>query len=340
MNRKLSLAFLATVLLASACVVRDRRNPPGDVTFSWTFYGYTCQQASDVASVRITIPGESLANGGVYPCTSNNYPGIVLHDFVAGTYSFTIEGLSNTGVQLYVASGTFVVNGNILVNVDLLPPGPNSSWSLLTWTFPAEQGITRPCEDRSIVHVDVQIDNGQVTRYRCVDGITNPGVRSAMVTPGTHTINLWAVDASNYVYYSLSSSLTTLQNSQAQSQYALLWAVGGTSLTWTLTNGATSPTCAQAGLTTMYVDFYNRQTGRYLFGTDNYLSWDRIDNFCANRTYVFWSFLPPGTYEVYMRAVGNGVSYASNFQSPRTVTVTAGQFPGEAQALNIPMFRE
>ncbi|HLL55742.1 MAG TPA: hypothetical protein VK447_19430 [Myxococcaceae bacterium] len=313
------------------------------MTFSWTFYGQTCQQAGNVASVRITIPGESLANGGVYPCASNGYPGIVLHDFVAGTYSFTIEGLSNTGVQLYVASGTFVVNGNILVNVDLVPPGPNSSWSLLTWTFPAEQGITRPCEDRGIAYVDVQIDGGPITRYNCVDGITNPGVRSAMVAPGTHTINLWAVDVYDYAYYSLSSSLTTLQNSQSQSQYALLWAVGGTSVTWSLTNGTTSPTCAQANLNTMYVTFRNTQTGKYLYGVYNdYTTWDRIENFCANHTYLYWSFLPPGQYQVYMRAVGGqGVStYASNFQNAPTVTITAGTFPGEAQALPITMYRE
>jgi hypothetical protein len=344
MNRKLSLAFLAIVLLASGCVVNgggNRRNY-GDVTFAWSFYGLTCAQAG-VTSVRISIPGESLENGGVYACTNNGYPGIVLHDFAPASYGFTIDGFEASGARSYTASGTFVVNGNILVNVDLTPLGQAPSWAYLKWSFPPEQGIVRPCEDRGIAYVDVQIDNGVVTRYNCTDGITNPGARSVLVPVGSHVINLWAVDNTNYLYYSATSTLTTSGNAQSQQEFTLGWAVGGTAFRWAFTNNTTAQTCAQSGTTTMYVTFRNPQTGQYLYGQpENHTTWDRIENICT-QSYLYWLYLPPGTYEVYMRAVGPGVSYASNFQSPYVVTITAGNFPGEAHAQAqqpVQLFRE
>ncbi len=77
MNARLWVAFLA-VMGSTGCIVvagsggtggggGSRR--PGDVTFTWSFAGKECNQASEVKSVKITIPGQSLENAGVYPCS-------------------------------------------------------------------------------------------------------------------------------------------------------------------------------------------------------------------------------------------------------------------------------
>src|SRR3954463_14084464 len=62
MNIKLAIPFLAVLAFAQGCIVVGPHGPnPGDVTFSWTFYGQSCA-AAGVASVHITIPGEALEN--------------------------------------------------------------------------------------------------------------------------------------------------------------------------------------------------------------------------------------------------------------------------------------
>src|SRR5262249_41568072 len=111
MNTKTVALFLSLASL-SACV---STNGPysGDIQFTWTFTTLTCSQVPQVASVFITIPGEVLQNNGVYPCLTNNYNGIVLHDFLPGDYGFTIQGLDARGNPLYAASGTFRIDATI-----------------------------------------------------------------------------------------------------------------------------------------------------------------------------------------------------------------------------------
>ena len=98
MNFKSLVAILA-LMTSTGCVIRGGGVPPpppaqpGDVTFSWSFAGRTCADVPNVKSVVVEIPGETLDNNGVFPCLANNYPGIVLHNFVGGTYSYTLTAV-------------------------------------------------------------------------------------------------------------------------------------------------------------------------------------------------------------------------------------------------------
>src|SRR5437868_8340473 len=123
MNTKLAIPFLAVLALAQGCIVHGPPGPSaGDVTFSWTFYGQSCS-AAGVANVHINIPGETLENGGVYPCVSNSYQGIVLHNFAGGSYTYTIEGLDTGGYTIYTGAGAFDIDGDAMEQVDLTPYG-------------------------------------------------------------------------------------------------------------------------------------------------------------------------------------------------------------------------
>jgi hypothetical protein len=121
MNKKTLVASLAvlSLVLGSACGGYDPR--PGDVTFLWSFYGLTCAEDPAIEWVQISIPGENLDNDGFYPCNVNGSDGIVLHDFYPGTYSFAIDAIDYDGYRSYTAGGTFTVDGDTLVRVDLTP---------------------------------------------------------------------------------------------------------------------------------------------------------------------------------------------------------------------------
>lgn len=87
----------------------------------WSFDGQSCAQESLVDSVHIVIPGESLDNDGVFPCSVRGVDGIVLHDFAPGRYSFSIDAIDYDGTLSYSGGGTFVVDGDTFVSVDLSP---------------------------------------------------------------------------------------------------------------------------------------------------------------------------------------------------------------------------
>src|SRR5262245_37779922 len=132
MNTKLAFPFLAVLLLAQGCIIGGGGRDPGDVTFSWDFYGQTCA-AAGVTSVHIGIPGEGLQNDGFYPCEAGGYPGIVLHDFRGGEYTYSIEGLDTLGNILYAGGGDFTIDGNVLEPVSLTAYGRPKSYALVSW---------------------------------------------------------------------------------------------------------------------------------------------------------------------------------------------------------------
>ena len=117
-NIATSLAVLS-LSLTSACVYTEPE--PGNVTFAWSFDGYSCDRDREIQEVHIRIPGESLENRGYYPCSANGYDGVTLYDFYPGTYDFDIEAIDYSGYVSYAASGHFTVDGDVLVRVDLYP---------------------------------------------------------------------------------------------------------------------------------------------------------------------------------------------------------------------------
>jgi len=319
MNTKTVALFLSLASL-SGCV---SSNGPysGDIQFTWTFTGLTCSQVPQVTSVAIDIPGEVLQNNGVYPCLTNNYPGIVLHDFVPGTYSFTIQGLNASGTVLYAASGSFYVDGSIPVSVDLQPTAAAPSYAYLTWSFPPLSGNPTPsCAQARIDVVDVTIDQGPPTRYACQDGQTQPGVVSVPMSIGTHTITLAASSAEvghGYPYYKLVSTLTT-RATPISAAYLLRWAVGGVAVQWSISLGDCTT------IPTIYVNFQD-SFGNLLYGPSG------NPQACTDGLFpggaILYDYLPPGSYFLTLQGLSTGGTLYTNAPPP-PVTITPSVFSG------------
>lgn len=348
MNGKLLTAFLVVAAMTQGCVIYSDRDGgggggantnipppvPGNVTVSWSFAGQTCSDIPQIKSLAITIPGEALQNDGLYPCTAAGYPGITLHDFAPGTYSFTIQALSYSNETMYTGSGTFVVNGDTRVNIDLTPVGGPTSYAYLTWRFPPNQSFNNPtCAQAGITTVEASIDGAPYTPLDCLDGQTSPGVMTPMMEPGMHSISLLAKSANDYVYYRFDGNLQTFNGSPVSGDYAMNWAVGGAALAWSITNGQVAQTCAQAGISNVGINFRDT-SGNLLYGVSG-------DTQPCNALSVTYSFLPPGTYQVFIWGTGsNQAFYTSNEAAPPTITVSAGVFPDGSNPLNVQVFRQ
>ena len=331
MNTKTLGIFLGLATL-SGCVVANQPYG-GNVQFTWSFSGLTCSQVPQISSVQVVIPGEQLQNNGVYSCLVANYPGIVLHDFRPGTYNFTIYGLDSTGAALYTGSGTFTVNGDVRVSIDLTPTGAPPSYAYLSWNFPSNSLSTNPnCAqagvDYAVDFVDVQID-GQVTRYNCVDGMATPGVRTPYLNPGSHQITLSAISQRlSYPLHRFAGTLTTYSGSPISANYGLQWAVGGVAVSWQLSNGAVVQTCGGAGIAVVYTNFQDAG-GNLLYAGAGDQQPCTAGYYSASISY---NYFPPGTYRLYFQGdPPDHVLYRSNFSNPPRVDVVAGQFANASQ---------
>lgn len=319
MNHRIlfSLIALSTV---SGCVVTDQGAYGGDVTFAWTFAGQQCAAVPQVSSVQIIIPGEIIQNNGVFPCLVSNYPGIILQNFAPGDYAYTIEGLSYVGDILYRADGTFTVNGNVSVQVDLLPVGAANSYAYLMWTFPPNGVSQTPnCDQAGIAYVDITIDHGQVQRANCSDGFTQPGFRTSNLPAGLHQIELLGRDVNNFPYYRYTGTLRTNSSSPVFASYGFNWNIGGASIAWQLINGGVIQSCTQANVSTVNVNFRN-DAGQLVYQNGD-------PQPCGGAP-ILYNALLPGRYQIILSATANGgiPTYLSDPTNPPTVTIVAGVF--------------
>ncbi len=339
MKLKSLIAILGMAQLATGCILVSNggRNPPpapGDVTFTWSFVGRGCAENPDIKSVVVTIPGETLQNGGVFPCTANNYPGIVLHDFAAGTYSYTLEAVSYSNKVLFGASGSFTVNGDIRVTADLTPAGGPTSYAYLTWRFPPNSASQDPgCSQAGVTRVEISID-GQTPpgSFACEDGFTMQGVQTPYLTPGTHQIEFLGLSSSGYPYYRYTGTLQTQNGNPVYAEYRLAWNVGGAAIKWQLTDGSIGRDCTSGGVSSMSINFQDA-SGNWVYGNSG-------DNQACNAAPVVYNYLLPGTYRVFIRGTGPGGTYLSNGATPPTLTVRAGEFVSADAALTVTMYRQ
>lgn len=340
MNVRLVAALLAALTLGQGCIINNYHGgrdggpgqlAPGNVTFFWTFQGASCAETSSVASVRITIPNERLQNDGVYSCLNGGFAGITLHEFVGGTYEYTLEGLSNTGAAIFRATGTFAINGDVRLNVDLTPSGQQTSFAYLSWSFPANWASQTPsCAEATVRFVDVQFNQGEWVRYDCAAGMTGSGARSPLLPPGTHTIKLVAVyveGTSEYAVGFREATVTTTAHAPTNQSFTLPWQIGGTTIAWQLKDGTNNVTCAQAQVERVAVHFRDVRTGKYVYGNTG-------DSHPCTASTVTYRYLSPGTYEVYISARSTtSVAYLSRDVNPPRVTVTAGQWTPNSPAV-------
>jgi len=338
MNSRLLLAFLCVVSVSSGCIVvdDDHRPPPppaspGDVTFLWTFNGLRCDQARDVHGVNITIPGEQLQNNGKYPCSAAGVDGITLHDFVPGSYNFNLQAVDFTNQIIFEASGTFVINGNRTVTIDLMPTGDPTSYAYLNWNFPG--GMS--CSQAGVASVDVILDDRQPANFPCFEGQRTPGLQTPPLAPGEHFIEFIARDASGHVLYYRNDGLVTQPYNPVSASYNL-YAVGGASISWRFSDGSVNFDCNSldpTGNLMIGVNFQDVNTGEWVYGALG--DWHK----CSAKPIVY-SFLRPGTYKVSLYAkTNNNVEYRSNPSIPGLLVQTH-QFPGPQDALEVTMFRQ
>lgn len=345
MNARLLTAFLCIAMAGSGCIIVDEEGGGGgrpggpcctseptqptpqpqtksDITFLWTFANVgagRCEDVPDVKSIRITIPGEKLHNGGIYPCKTEGTDGIVLHDFVADSYAYTLEALSYGDKVLYEASGKVQVNGNVRETVNLTPRGSPSSFAYLSWTFEENTSSNNPdCNQAGDTHVDVRIDGGPWTRYVCEKGLGNNQVSSIYLQPGDHIVEFVGVrvaSGAESIYYYRKGALKTQAGSPIVSSYKLL-AVGGMSLRWELLDGTAAKTCAQSGVTSMRINMQNLATKELVYGNDG-------DAQRCDGAPILYPFLRPGDYRVYVRGLnGTQTTYTNESDAP-VLTVKA-----------------
>jgi hypothetical protein len=347
MNAKLLTAFLGLAVLAPGCVVAtddchecddgytDTLHS-GDVNFTWTFAGRFCEQVPDIHGVQITIPGESLENGGYYPCNTAGYDGIVLHDFVPGSYTFTLEGVNQFNDVTYTASGTFRVDGDVRVSVDLTPVGAPSSYAYLYWTLPAANGYARPsCYQAGVTDVWVRIDDTWGS-FSCADGMGEHGVLTEYLEPGVHEIEIIAGGYTGYgdETFALSHYVGTLQTFNGKPVFAdySLWAVGTAAMRWQpYTSGGAKLSCADAGLTKVSINVKDA-SGQFIYAGSG------LELGC-NEAPVTLNYLLPGTYSVYMQATGPGGTFLSSASNPKRFTVTAYEQVPPSAAFEVPLYR-
>ncbi|MDY7228488.1 hypothetical protein [Hyalangium rubrum] len=335
MNSRLLLAFLCVASLSTGCIIVDDDHPParrGDVTFMWTFAGLRCDGARDVYGVNIQIPGESLHNGGQYGCNTNNVDGIVLHDFVPGTYNFQIQAVDYRNVVIFEGSGSFVINGDARVNIDMVPVGNsnNSSYAYLTWTLPGN----KLCNQAGITTVEITLDDLPPENFPCFRGQELPGLQTPYLAPGEHYIDFIAKDSTGRPLYYFRGSLSTQAYNPVSANYHLT--SGGAAISWRFSDGSVTYDCLQADGSPGFrvgLNFRDVFTNELVYGEEG--DWQ----VCSSKP-ITYSFLRPGTYKVILIATtSNGIQYRSNPNIPNLV-VQADQFPGPNQALEVTLFRQ
>ncbi|MEW6432039.1 MAG: hypothetical protein AB1730_11080 [Myxococcota bacterium] len=331
--RFLSMAAAAVaVMSASGCVCVTNGASRGDVTFLWSFNGRQCALVPNVTQVTIQIPGQTLQNGGVYPCVTQGTAGITLLNFRAGTYSYSIQGRNNAGAVLYEASGSFVVDGNVTVTVDLAPSPNAPGAAAITWRFPPSSAAQQPTCNQAegpIVAVLIRVDGDTVGQeFNCADGDIRanpaiPGVIFPNLTVGTHTVDLAARDINNFYYYRKVSTFTVVAGGTTDNEFTFDWGVGALPMKWTFNNGVTQVDCAQAGITSVTVQLRDSAQNDLYPGAGV-----QVPCQTGGVQGTRFPFLYPDTYRVYLQATGTGgVLYSTNFNTPPTAAVSAGQFP-------------
>jgi hypothetical protein len=338
MNSRVLFAFLCVASLSTGCIVVDDgctscNGPPaqpGNATFIWTFAGARCDQARDVYGVNISIPGEALLNNGEYACSTAGVDGITLNGFVPGTYNFNLQAVDFRGVVLYEGSGTFVINGDARVNIDLTPTSTPTSYAYLNWGFPG--GLS--CGQAGVSSVEIILDNLVATTFPCVEGQKTPGLKTPYLAPGDHNISVTALDSGNRPLYYFDGRLTTQAFNPISASYRLT--DGGASISWKFSDGSVNFDCAQidsSGNLAVGVNFQDTVTGEWVYGT--------AGDFhpCSTKPIVY-RHLRPGNYKISLYArTANNVEYRSN-PSIAPLQVRGDEYPGPNAALEVVMYRQ
>lgn len=343
MNRSITSLSAAVVisLLTSGCIINTTSRNAGDITLVWSFNGQSCLFVPQVASVRVTIPGATLQNNGVYPCMTNGVAGVTLLNFRGGNYDVTVEGLDASGRAIYTATNRVTVDGSISVSMTLLATQAATGTALVSWVLPNNLACAQTGDvagNRPVARVRVLVDNQDVTTVDCAQGNATAANPSAAITINNlaggvqHQIDLLAQDSTGFTYLRAVGALNINLGGATSNQYQLQWVVGSLPIRWTLVNQGVTYTCQQAGVTSVYLNFRNQQTTRYVYvdASGNPTSGQQVP--CVNPTSslqgTFFPYFEAGSYEVYIQApvAGTNGAYSSTRGTVPVLQVQAGVF--------------
>lgn len=307
----------------------------GNMTLLWSFNGQRCALVPQVANVRVTIPGQTLQNNGVYPCTTSGIDGIALLNFAVGSYTVTVEGLDSTGRVLFGATRTVQVLGDVSVALDLLPPNGSASVRL-SWAFPMAARCAQTGDvssGRPVSRVRVTLDSQTPQEFPCLDGSMADTASAAVVVavmPGAHTVVLRAVDSTGFEFYAASSTFTATMSTMNR-PVGLQWTVGSLPVRWAFLNQGTTITCAQAQVANVFVNFRNQQTQRFVYVDANGAATAGAVVPCTSANSIqgtLFPFFSAGTYDVFLQApiTGNAYTYQTSQTTPPALQVSAGVF--------------
>ena len=213
-----TLLLPALILIIGGCVVQGSPdNTPvavsGNVNLVWTFSdGESCSRlAGTIDHLVVHIPGEQLQNGGIFPCEVAGTQGIELTDFAPGNYSVSVTAVAPvSGEALYTWSGSFTVNGDVQVDVLLVPvaPVPQPGNVTVVWSF--NDGQTCAGLAGLVDHIQITIP-GEVLQnagaYPC-EAAGTMGIVLDDFSYGDYNLTVEADDASGSALYSFSGSFT------------------------------------------------------------------------------------------------------------------------------------
>ncbi len=290
--------------------------PPsaGEVTFRWRFSDQACAVVRDVTRVTVDIPGLSLPNGGIYPCSTGAADGITLPAVQPDLYRYTMRGLTSDGRLLYERTGSLWVNGPTLERVDLSPVLGATGRALLSLRMPTSSASSLSCQGAGIATLLIQLP-GRTIDTRCDAAMT--GLSLGALPAGRQSLIVTGISETGFALARAQVSLSVLAGAETFTEASLAWLVGGVSLRWSLVNQGLAQTCLQAGVRDVYVNFRD-STEAFLYPGPG------VAVPCEPLSVVFPT-LPSGTLTAFAQAVGgSGALYRS---AGVPITVRAGVFP-------------
>ncbi|MBE2248702.1 MAG: hypothetical protein IAE78_04065 [Myxococcus sp.] len=299
--------------------------PTYSIIFLWNFAGQTCAQAA-VSNVVVNVAGASTANQTVR-CNTGGTDGIVLLGFRPGSYTATLEGRDATNALRFRGTARVqVVDQDVSAQVRFEPVMATGPGELLVrWSFPAlSTSATPTCAQATITTVSVSANGGAARDLTCSTGEpSGMGARFQNLS-GTATLDLAAADMNGFVYFRKQQQVPVPAGVSTPVTVALDWDVGSLPVRWQFRDGPATLTCAQAGVTSVYLNL-RTQAGVLLYPNAG------AEVPCADPTTgqaTVFPYLPKGTFDVFFQAVGTGGRlFKTDQTTPPRVTVTAGQFP-------------
>jgi hypothetical protein len=301
--------------------------PTHSVILLWSFSGQTCAQAA-ISNVVVNLPNTTVRNQA-FRCNTSGTDGVVVQGIPAGSYTATLEGRDATNALKFRGTAQVrVVDQDVSAQVRLEPVMSTGPGTLqVKWSFPALSVSNTPtCAQATITKVSVAVNGGTAREVTCSTGEPGGAGLSLPNLNGTATLDLSAADTNGFVYFRKQQQVSVPAGTTTPVTIAMDWDVGSLPVKWAFRDGTVAQTCAQAGVTSIFLNL-RTTTGTPTLLYPNAGAEVMCSDAMTGQGTVF-PYLPQGTFDVFFQAVGTGGKlYKTNQTTPPQVTVRAGQFP-------------